>query len=75
MTERLEAGAIAAWEARFGSAPSSVSCFPEAGVLSRDGWAWRMAEAVLHDRPLPRLQGDDWDYQEIARHVQKAMAA
>lgn len=69
----LEAGAVAAWTARFGCAPSLVAVLPEAGVFGRNGWAWRMAEAVLHDLPLPRLLGDEWDYADIARHVKKAM--
>jgi hypothetical protein len=76
MTERqrLEAGAVAAWTTRFGTAPPSVSCFPNVGVFAPNGWSWRMAQAVLHDNPIPRLGGEeDFDYAEIVRHVRKAM--
>lgn len=67
----LRAGAIAAWKVRFGSNPREPLAW---GPFAEKGWAWRMAEAVLYDLPIPRLGGDeDFDYDEIIRHVKKTM--
>jgi hypothetical protein len=72
----LRSGAEAAWNARFGSpAPRRFvgTASEECEAWAPHGWAWKMALAVAHDAPLPRLQGDDWDYGEIARLVRNAM--